>query len=422
MSDPTHPDRRFARYLRGFLAALLAAMAAVASLNLSADPYWLFSLVGAAERATVKIRPEGNVASVKLLNAVAAQPDVLILGNSRADVGFDPANPALAALGTRRYNLAVPGQSIAAQAAAFDALAERSAIRTVVLGIDFQDFVINAAPADDAGESDTPDLDGLRRRERAKALFTMAGTRDSILTLALPQMSYPRTIRADGFNPMLDYRAIAQSSGYQVMFEQRLREAAGMYAGSRLGLFPSGAEDSAEFAALRRILRVARRHQARVIVATYPYHAQYLVLFRQLGLWPEFERWKRLLVETIERESAEGAGSSDIELWDFAAYTRYTTLPIARQPADGAGQWYWEAGHFKSELGDLLLAEMFRPSPAAARANELGIRLTSHNLAERLAEERSAGDAFARSNPALVRSVEAAIGRVKQSGISAASR
>jgi hypothetical protein len=411
MSAESYPDGRFHLFLWGFLATLIGVMAAAACLNWRVDPYRLFSAVDPAGPASIKIRPEANVASVKLLNAISAQPDVLILGNSRADVGFDPGNSALSALGARPYNLAVPGQSIIDQTRAFISVVERSPLRVVVVGLDFQDFIINAGASADGDEALAVDPESLRLREQAKALLTMAATRDSFLTLRLPHERYPRTLRADGFNPMLDYVGVAERSGYRVMFAQRLGETAGMYKSARLGLFPAGENDSAEFAAFRRLLRAARGHGVRVVLTTYPYHAQYLVLYRELGLWPEFERWKRLLVRTIEREAMHGHDSPTVELWDFSAYSDYSTLPISRKAEDGAGRWYWEAGHFKKELGDLMLAEMLRPDGSAAPGASLGVRLTSQSLGSWLAKQRIAADLFARDNPELIRSVRLAIER-----------
>jgi hypothetical protein len=413
MSAESYPEGRFAVFLWGFLGTLMSVMATAACLNWQVDPYRLFSGVDLAGPASIKIRPEANVASVKLLNAISAQPDVLILGNSRAEVGFDPGNPGLSALGARPYNLAVPGQSIIDQTRAFISVIERSPVRVVVVGLDFQDFIINAGASADGDEVVALDPESLRLREQAKALLTMPATRDSLLTLRLPHERYPRTLRADGFNPMLDYAGVAERSGYRVMFAQRLGETAGMYESASLGLFPAGETDSAEFAALRRLLGAAREHGVRVVLTTYPYHAQYLVLFRELGLWPEFERWKRLLVRTIEHEAMHGHDSPTVELWDFSAYSDYSTLAISRKAEDGAGQWYWEAGHFKKELGDLVLAEILQSDASAATGTALGIRLTSQGLERWLAEQRIAAERFAHSNLELIRSVRVAIERTK---------
>ena len=50
---------------------------------------------------------------------------------------------------------------------------------------------------------------------------------------------------------------------------------------------------------------------------------------------------------------------------------------------------YWEAGHFKKSLGDLLLARMFNAIAASA---QWGIRLTGEALPEHLFRQRLARD------------------------------
>ena len=67
--------------------------------------------------------------------------------------------------------------------------------------------------------------------------------------------------------------------------------------------------------------------------------------------------------------------------WDFGCPTELTAEAVPSEAERGAAmQWYWEAGHFKKELGDLVLAR------ALGESNEtdgFGLELTTANVGER---------------------------------------
>src|SRR4051794_35563137 len=58
-------------------------------------------------------------------------------------------------------------------------------------------------------------------------------------------------------------------------------------------------------------------------------------------------------------------------LIDFSGYNEFTTEPVPSDGDRGAQmQWYWESGHYKSALGDHILATIFgveQHSPAEWR-------------------------------------------------------
>jgi len=80
-------------------------------------------------------------------------------------------------------------------------------------------------------------------------------------------------------------------------------------------------------------------------------------------------------------------GNKAIFLWDFSQFNDYTEEAI---PAKGDRQakmrWYWEAGHFKKELGDLVLNRIFgRPGSREG----FGILLNSENVEAQIAKLRA---------------------------------
>jgi hypothetical protein len=80
-----------------------------------------------------------------------------------------------------------------------------------------------------------------------------------------------------------------------------------------------------------------------------------------------FEVWRKYVVKLAQR--------NNIEVWDFSGATIYTSEVIPNK-SDRATimNWYWDPGHFRSSLGDLILERILQ---SKSSADEFGQRLAS---------------------------------------------
>lgn len=186
--------------------------------------------------------------------------------------------------------------------------------------------------------------------------LTIDALTDSLMTLAQQNASTGATMTAAGFNPLREYLAIVRREGAHSLFAQKQAMYESQYRSFRPSDFRKP-QDNPEFRYLISIVKACAAHHVRLIVFTYPYHAQYFELLRSAGLWQSFEAWKDALVRTLARTAANTGG--DVRLFDFAQVNRISSEPIP-ETGDMHTQmrWYWEAGHFKSALGDKLIARM----------------------------------------------------------------
>jgi hypothetical protein len=60
-------------------------------------------------------------------------------------------------------------------------------------------------------------------------------------------------------------------------------------------------------------------------------------------------------------------------------------------------RWYWEAGHFKKSLGEIMLATMFA---APGNQTQWGYRLTTSDLEGHLQRQRAGLESFEKSRAA----------------------
>jgi hypothetical protein len=142
-------------------------------------------------------------------------------------------------------------------------------------------------------------------------------------------------------------------------------------------------------------------------VIIYPYHAEIRLILERLGLGGLFAEWRRLIVANAERSAKLGG---KVEVWDFSGIGPETLESI---PAKGDHQtrmaWYWEPGHFKKELGSLLIDRVL------GKPGSFGMKLDSKNLDAWLAEDRRRVQAVLAHPSPLVSEVEDLINQAQLS-------
>jgi hypothetical protein len=375
------------RYLSWLGGVVLLASAAAATLVALVDPYGVYGH-GRERRGWNAIKPglTRYQDEIKMQQALGLSPALLILGNSRAEIGFDPDGAVLRALAPSAYNLAISGSGIAvahAQLAYLQRIGRSPAL--VVQGLDFLDFI--DAPGRAAVYRAPPPVHAVQRRFwRFDSLYSLTSVQDALQTLLIQHAPDARTSTARGFNPLLEYRAMARREGYYSLFRQRALENARVYLRKA-----AGRRSGADMAHLEAMLSGAAGAGIDMRLLIYPTHAQILALYEAAGLWPAFEQWKRDLALTVARVRQRDPAAR-IALVDFSGFGPAACEPIpARGDVASVTLWYWEAGHFKAALGERVLAQLLGNGPAAA--GDLGFRLELASLAQnrgRIARQRLA--------------------------------
>ena len=372
-------------------------LAAVAAINLLVDPYDLFRTVDADGFNRIKSQASQRTLLFKQANVERMRPNTLILGNSRAEVGFDPESRAWPDAARPVFNLAIPGSGPMQALAEFRRVEAFGDPKLLLVGVDFVDFRTDSSKrSNPVPRPASPDSVWKAARDRLSALLTTDALIDSLATIRAQHDSNSPRLTTAGFNPMRDYVAIADREGYYSMFRQRNQENARNYARGFKSVYQADGRPAPEFDAIAQLLSNTHKRNVAVRLIIYPYHAQTLVLFHQAGLWDGFEDWKRELVKIVQSAPA----GTDVELWDFSGFAPYADERVPA-PEDTASKlrWYWEAGHFKSALGDLALARIF---DKRADDSPWGRRLSPRTIDTQLAELRTARDDYERAHPAEV--------------------
>jgi len=398
----------------------------VSTFNVLIDPYAVFGTPRIAGLNEFKPFAGDRGRVGKLYQVLRLAPKGLIVGNSRPEMGLSPDNVCWPASARPVYNISLPGESVYRQVRYAQHALVAGPVRALVMGVDFLDF-LNAGPlpadpgawpptyADVDAEPFAVDPDGrpvsgflwVRLADYIKAAVSLNAFGHSLATLARQSDEVVPTRTTTGFNPAEGiYLPIIRAEGQLVLFEQKDRELAKRLTGAQWRLFAQGETWSPDFEALRRLIRKSRADGAETVLFINPYHAEYLALLDKAGLWPQFEMWKRWLTVLAR---AEG-----LPLWDFSGINGYSTESVDALPARGASlEWFWEPAHYRRELGDLILANIWRAycPQGSADAPRYGVRLDqigeeAATLEAYLAAQRIARDSYKATHPLVVARVE----------------
>jgi hypothetical protein len=358
----------FRRFLYWFAIFVLAGIVLVVTFVLMVDPYDQYRLVARPGFNLVKPGLARYQNELKLAKTVRMNPDVLILGHSRAEVGLDPAAAALVRRGLSAYNLAIPGSGIANARKQMEHLLQKgSRPKVIILGMEFLDFM-QASPRNDASvalnHSGATSPSANPWFWHFDTLFSLASVSDAVRTLLIQHEQEAETITSRGFNPLKQYHPMARNEGYYSLFQQRAQENAKVYLKKSAGSLVLD-----DFAHLQAILDIAAGLGSEVKLIIYPYHAQILVLFEETGLWQDFEDWKKVLTKEIAAARVQHNGAN-IALFDFSGYGSYNCERIPpKGDRTSTTEWYWEAGHFKGELGAIMLESLLSSEESVKSRN-----------------------------------------------------
>jgi hypothetical protein len=366
----------------------------VSAFNYLIDPYGIYRQVCFNFNAQ-KPYASTQIRMVKAYGAKNIRPRSLSLGNSRVDIGLDPLCTAWPEDGKPNYNLGIPGGDLYTSLKYLEYAFNFSEVRYVVMGLDFMDFP--ASPAYQSRKNN--EMEEFEKRlcsetlctdnfiyinQRVKDIITSIGslsaTIDSVRTV-FNQGSADTTPM--GFNPLKEYDDYVHKEGHYSLFLQRDIENARNYIKKSKNLFVNGTNSSPNFDNLKKIIRLCRQKNVHLYFYIHPYHARLNETIKAAGFWSLFEEWKRQIVKIVDEESKEKGWHAD--LWDFSGYNSITTEQVpTRGDTKTKMKWYWEAGHYKKETGDLVLHRIFNNFKLTKDLSDFGILLDSKSLERHL--------------------------------------
>jgi hypothetical protein len=390
-------------YLRTMALSVVALLLLLAGINLFVNPYGYFDTPKIAGINELALGFNHRLPLAKALAVDHLRPVSLVIGNSRAETGYDPEHPALG--GRPSYNLAFGGANI--QTVRRYVLEARVAgrLRHVVLVLDFSMFDPSVWKEDADPEVLLTDAAGHRRgawhEAKRFATILLSGTAlsDSWWSLTHQRKPVARYLPSGLRDDAADLDQVIREGGHH---DAALRAESSFLAAALRDLdSPQGrASYQRALAELHDIVAVADAHGIRLTVVFNPVHARQTYLFEAAGLWPAYEQWK------AEMLAAAGRGKANA-VWDFSAVSACTAESLPPKGDTGARmRWYRETSHFRPALGNKVL-DRIGGQGADKECPDFGTRLTIDGLPQILASQRQSLNKWINRHPLDVAEIDA---------------
>lgn len=370
MNDPQTTPRECSprAYLAALLVPVLVFLTVVGVFNGIVDPYVVIDGPRIAGFNAEKPVAYYNDRLFKLHEATRRRPNAVALGSSRVGMGIDPFHPFFA--GTDSYNLGLTGADMYETWRTWQHVAALREPQLVVVGLDF--FMFNALGRDHPGFRE----DRLRVNRHGShqlvshyvdlppVLWSTEAIEASLTTIDFNRRTHGSGERAARYErgrfdeqPWLE--PIARR-GHGIEFFQRQNDF--IWQGFDFA-YRDGRGGNRQLTAFSHLLADLQARGIAAHLFITPVHAHHLEVLRVSGRWDDFEAWKRDLV-AANQAAATAAGTQPLPLWDFTGYAGANAEPVPSiGDADTRMRWYWEASHFKVDLGNQVLERLAGDEP-----------------------------------------------------------
>lgn len=366
----TNALRPFRRHVAAFALLAGGALGGVGLLNAVVNPFGQFP--SAARASYADHTPVADTRTFKAERLRHEQFHLVIIGDSTAEVGFDPGWWK----GESVYNAALPGANLYELRHVAKLVADHHSAKRVLWVLYWNQFSDKYTVRNDFDKSGFYPKRG-RVEHTLEGLLGLRATEASWGALGLARRNGLPVARRDGWRQRIGAKEAAMSP--RERFDGRARQ--------RFGddgkLF-----DPARLTYLREALTTLRDANVEVTIVIPPVHAESLEIIHLNGQWEQWEALVRGTAETVSKFKG-------VALWSFAGYSPETTEPVAAKEMEG----YWEMDHFKAALGEGVAKRV-------GGSDGFGMRLEPGTVDSYLSALREAAAQWRRENPAAVTHLE----------------
>lgn len=370
-------------YLKLLACFVACGTVVIAGMNWVIDPFYIFESPRISGLNAAKTGFFKHLRSMKplVLEVRRNTFETIILGSSRAEAGLDPEHPAWG--NSKVYNLSIPAPSMYELLRYYEFANEVQDLRTVVLALDFSQFESQTNyEVDQLLQGIHSSSNHYRASNLVTTLFSidaLSASARTVISQHNPEVEHTPL----GFGIHTWRRKEAARVGQRAVFIDNDKQYISNHWTKRASTgdsYDGSQTNTLEY--FRRLVEESRTHDTNLIVLISPSHAREWSAIWAAGLWPQLEQWKRNLVAILAEDAARHPGMKPYVLWDFSGYNSITTEEVP--PAGDTRtqmRWYWEASHYKKEVGDMILEKILGyHNPEQQVPDDFGIELTPGNV------------------------------------------
>lgn len=302
----------------------------------------------------------------KLHYLAEKKPEVLYFGSSRVEIGL----PAKAELfpGKSVYNAGTQASTLGNVIPLMEHVLSGYTPRVIVLGLDFATFTTEPSQVD----FDMSLLSASSTEYRIRRFFhdltralspeaTMNSLRSIRALLAdhpYDETDEPASLLGQASDAEMERLTIVRGKNIEA-FQWALRFAYGPSLDENDGSFKKRIDDGLKM--LDAFVALACTRQITLRIFYNPRHALAEHGLNR-GYWPVLEYWKGELGQMSTKYQQDGC---DVRIFDFSGYNSITTESVLGVTATTGLRNYWEASHYKSVVGEMILRRLFSLNDAS---------------------------------------------------------
>lgn len=381
------------KFIFVFTLCVLQVLIVIGALNWFVDPYSIHRSPPVNPRQPMWMSKQLRIAKALYVRKLA--PKGIVLGASTAQLAIDPDHPGWNNEIQPRYNLALPGANMYENLRYYQHARANAPLQQVLLGLDFVAFNHFTPLSDDFKEG----LIASDKNGKTKSSWLLKAAMP-LLSLNAVTASQKKFFARRKETHWANGREIPEEIGKRDWREAMLGSADGYV--TRLLLPPPSHRFCLEDAntsgsaldQLETLLRTAASDGTDIRLFIQPSHALLMEALQSTGYWDDYANWERKLVALIEKINIEISPKKRIILWDFSGYNSFTTEALAKDSTE-AMRWYWDAGHYKKDLGDRVQDRIFGfNSPDRGGSEDFGVLIDANNIDSHLKKFAEKGNAY----------------------------
>jgi len=389
------------KYILNYFISFACVLGTIAIINWFVDPFGMHWSPTISNVNALKPGSGTRTRITKAYQANTISPDVLIVGNSRVEMGLSPKSTQFK--NKKVYNQGMPGAHLVMQMDyAINTIKTTPNIESILVGVDFVDFLLSekqinlqhkildqSIKASYSFRLKSQDIKHsysaaiLRLKEIMALIFSLDAFNASLSTIML-QKSLSSSIDKLGFNSALSYLSIMKTEGIKPLFTQKLQEVTSRLKTPLYIASPENPSYSPRFIHLKNLINEATKNKIKVTIFINPYHYSYLHVLSDQGQWQNFLTWKEGLTSFVHEVNST-YDDFEVNLWDFSGFNSIINEAVPLDMPKNNMLWFWEPAHYRKELGEKILARMLAKDKSMNI--DFGRRLLQENIQAYISED-----------------------------------
>lgn len=355
--------------------------------NVSVDPYDYWGVPHITGFNQHKPSAGRHIIQTKQKQAHRVRPVTVVAGNSRISAGIDADSEYWPEEYRPVYNYGLPGTPPTMLVPELLDLMESHSPEKIYFAVDYLDFRVSEQQHVETFSASVLGTLQNHLTRWTRMLLSMPAILDSIETVYEQYRPLASSWTPTGSNVLAEYHRLVKKEGHRALFDQRERENIRNYIDTSRKL--GNIDSNPEFLSLLRLIQACKENNVELTMFTHPYHIDIYLALTSVGHWQEFMNWKTAVTELADK--------FDIALVDFAnAFPESTEAVPITGNTDTEMHFYWEAGHYKFAMGDIMIKDLVR-----SQHPNRGIVLTTSTISMALETTNNNVERYRMAHPAI---------------------